>query len=113
MTKLVTAFLTLALFLPVTAFAQQSSGTDTPKQAQQQEANQAAGASVTGTDIAPNHMMRGTVGDHGRTFTSDNTVWTVSNPHALKNYDNQEVSVRFQFNPDDNTIRINKVESGK
>jgi hypothetical protein len=55
--------------------------------------------------------MTGMVSDAGKTFTNNNTVWTVSNPKALKSYDNQNVTVRFQFNSDNNTIKINKVVS--
>ena len=113
MTKLMKVLIALALFAPAMAFAQNSNQPDTSKQAQQQESNQAAMDQVEGTNTSPVHEMKGMVGDNGKTFTSHNTVWHVSNPHALKNYDNQNVTVKFQFNSSDNTIKINKVESGQ
>jgi hypothetical protein len=111
MMKFLTGLLALALFVPAIALAQDKSQPDTQSEAQQQRANQAAADKVNGFDTSPNHSMTGMVSDGGKTFTSDNTVWHVSNPKALKNYDNQNVTVQFQFNTDDNTIRINKVTS--
>lgn len=113
MTKLMTALIALALFVPALAFAQNTNQPDNRKQAQQQENNQAAMDQVQGTDTSPVHEMKGMVGDNGKTFTSHNTVWTVSNPDALKSYDNQNVTVKFWFNTGNNTIKINKVESGQ
>jgi uncharacterized protein involved in copper resistance len=110
MTKTMIVLLALALVVPAIAFAQNNSQSDQDK-AQQHEANEAAQAQVTGTDTSPHHTMTGTVGDNGNTLTSNNTVWHVSNPDTLKSYNNQEVTVKYQFNIDKNTIRIDKVES--
>jgi uncharacterized protein involved in copper resistance len=109
MTKAMIALLALALAVPAVAFAQSSSQSDQDK-AQQHEANEAAQAQVTGTDTSPHHTMTGTVGDNGNSLTSDNTVWHVSNPDTLKNYNNQQVTVRYQFNQN-NSIKVDKVES--
>jgi len=109
MTRFITALLATALFLPAMAFAQNSSQSDTARQAQRQEANQAAQDQMDGGDTSPHHSMTGMVSDNGKTFTSNNTTWQVSNPHALKNYNNQNVTVKFQFNTDNNTIKIDKV----
>jgi len=46
-------------------------------------------------------------------LTSNDTAYRVSNPGTLKSYDNQQVTVKFQFNTEKNSIKINKVESGK
>ncbi len=113
MTKFLTALLALALFVPAFAFAQSSSQPDTQSQAQQQEANQAAQNQVDGANTSPHHEMMGMVSDNGKTFTSNNTTWHVSNPNALKNYNGQNVTVKFQFNTSNNTIKIDKVMAGQ
>ena len=110
--KFLTGLLALALFVPAIALAQDKSQPDTQPQAEQQRANQAAADQVNGFDTSPHHTMTGMVGDGGTTLTSDNTTWHVSNPKAMKNYANQNVTVQFQFNTDNNTIKINKVTSG-
>ena len=109
--KLLTGLLALALFVPAIALAQDKSQPDSQSDAQQQRANQAAADKVNGVDTSPNHSMTGMVSDGGKTFTSDNTVWHVSNPNSLKSYDNQTVTVKFQFNTDSNSIKVNKVMS--
>ncbi len=116
MTKVMTALLALvalALFVPAMALAQNTNQPDTNAQAQQQEANQAAMNQVDGFNTSPHHEMIGTVSDNGRKFTSNNTTWSVSNPGALKNYDNQNVTVKFQFNTGNNTIKVDKVNPGQ
>ena len=116
MTKLITVLLAFALSSAAMAFAQdnskQQNNPDNNSQMEQQSANQAAENSVNGMNTSPHHTMTGMVGDDGKTFTSNNTTWTVSNPKALKSYQGQNVTVKFQFNSDRNTIRIDKVESG-
>jgi hypothetical protein len=109
MTKFLTGLLALALFVPAIAFAQNKNQADTQSQAQQQEANQAAQNQVDGFNTSPHHEMTGMVSDGGKKFTSNNTTWSVSNPGALKNYDNQNVTVKFQFNTQNNTIKVDKV----
>ena len=116
MTKIMTALLALvalAVFVPAMALAQNTNQPDTPAQAQQQEANQAAMDQVDGVDTSPHHEMTGMVSDNGRKFTSNNTVWSVSNPGALKDYNNQNVTVKFQFNTSNNTIKVDKVMPGQ
>lgn len=116
MTKVMTALLALvalALFVPAMALAQNANRPDSQSQAQQQEANQAAMNQVDGLNTSPHHEMTGMVSDNGKTFTSNNTTWSVSNPGALKNYDNQNVTVKFQFNTGNNTIRVDKVTSAQ
>jgi Tfp pilus assembly protein PilV len=111
--KMMIALLALALFVPAIVLAQNNSSGDTQSQAQQQEANQSAMNQVDGLNTSPHHQMTGMVSDDGKTFTSDNTTWHVSNPHALKDYNGQNVTVKFQFNTERNTIKIDKVETGK
>jgi len=117
MTKLITALLALALSSAAIAFAQdnsqQQNNPNNNSQMEQQSANQSAENQVNGMNTSPHHTMTGMVGDNGKTFTSNNTTWKVSNPHALKNYDGQNVTVKYQFNTDRNTIKINKVEPGQ
>ena len=113
MAKVMAALLALALFVPAIALAQDNGQQNDNSRLQQQEANQSAQDSMEGGNTSPHHMMTGMVSDDGRTFTSNNTTWHVSNPGALKNYNNQNVKVKFQFNSEKNTIKINKVESAQ
>jgi len=113
MTRLMTALLALALFVPAMAFAQNSDHPDSKAQAQQQLENQAAENNVDGFNTSPHHTMKGVVGKDGKTLDSHNTIWTVSNPNTLKNYENKTVTVKFQFNTGNNTIKVNKVESSQ
>jgi hypothetical protein len=113
MTKMTTALLAIALSVPAAAFAQ-SSMTQQDTQAQQAKANQAAENDVNGMNTSPHEMMTGMVSADGKTITSsDNVVHQVSNPNALKNYVGQNVSVKYQFNTDNNNIKITKVNPGQ
>lgn len=111
MNKVMTALLALALSVPVLAFAQSSMQQDdsNTKQTQDQKSNQAAMDNVDGMNTSPNHEMTGMVSDNGKRFTSNNVSYKVSNPNSLKNYDNQNVTVKFQFNTTNNTIKVGKV----
>ena len=111
MKKLLLALFAAALLLPAAAFAQNAQNDQSKKT--QEEQNQAAQVSQMGSTTMPQHSMTGMVGQQGKTLTSDNTVYQVNNPGALKNYDNQNVSVTFQFNTDSNTIHIDRVDSGQ
>ncbi len=107
MNKVATAFLALALCIPAIAFAQ-NSGQQDDKNLQQQQ-NQKAQANQMGVDTQEKKTMSGTVSNQGKSFTSGNTTYMVSNPGKLKGRDNQTVSVEFRFNTDNNTIRITSV----
>jgi hypothetical protein len=112
MNKLMTAFLAIALFIPAMAFAQ--SGAQQDDKATQAQQNQAAQADQMGSTTQPKQTLTGMVSDGGSTLTStDNKIYKVSNPHALKGYDNQSVSVRFIFNTGNNSIRVLKVNPGQ
>jgi hypothetical protein len=96
----------MALFVPAMAFAQSSQNTDQADRHAQQEANQAAETSQMGMNTMPQHHMTGMVNSDGKQLTSDNTVYRVSNSGALKQYYNQNVTVKFIFNTDNNSIRV-------
>ena len=109
MNKVTTALLAIALSLPALAMAQSSSNSQDSSQVKQEQANQAAMNNVDGMNTSAHKTMTGMVTDNGRRFTSDNVSYQVSNPGSLKNYDNQNVTVKVQFNTTKNTIKIDKV----
>ena len=114
MNKWTLALLAIALCLPALAFAQSSSSQqETPDQVRQQQANQAAMDHSQGMDTSPHHEMTGTVNEDGTHFTNGDTVYQVQNPGALKNYFNQNVTIKFQLSPDSNKIKITKVNPSK
>ncbi len=116
MTKITTALLAIALSVPVAGFAQSSMSqqNQSAAHAQQQEANQAASNDMNGMNTSPHQMMTGMVNADGKTITgTDNTVYQVSNPNSLKNYVGQNVSVKYQFNTENNSIKITKVNPGQ
>ena len=115
MNKWTTALLAIALCLPALAFAQSSSSQqqDSASQVQQQQANQAAMNNMQGMNTSPHHEMTGTVNEDGTRFMSDNVSYQVANPDKLKNYANQNVTVRFQNDTQNNKIKIDKVNPSK
>ncbi len=115
MTKMTTALLAIALSVPAAGFAQSSMGQQdtSDAHAQQQKANQAASNDMNGMNTSPHQMLTGMVSADGKTITStDNTVYQVSNPNALKNYVGQNVTVKYQFNTENNSIKVSKVNPG-
>jgi hypothetical protein len=115
MTKMTTALLAIALSVPAVSFAQSMGQQETSDaHAQQQKANQAAANDMNGMDTSPHQTMTGMVSGDGKTITStDNTIYQVSNPNALKNYLNQNVTIKYQFNSNKNSIKVNKVNPGQ
>lgn len=115
MTKMTTVLLAIALSVPAASFAQSMAQQDTSDaHAQQEKANQAAANDVNGMNTSPHQMMTGMVSSDGKSITStDNTVYQVSNPNALKNYLNQNVAIKYQFNTTKNSIKVNKVNPGQ
>jgi len=111
MNKITTALLALALSVPAVVFAQ-SDTQDSSKAARQQQ-NQAAEENQNGVSTQPIHKMTGMVSNGGMTFTSDNTAYRVSNPDKLKGYDNQNVTVEYQYSPDHNNIKVQSVNAGQ
>ncbi len=111
MKTLITACLALALSVPVMAFAQNTQQENQQDQKEmQQQANQAAQVNETGQTTDPEHHMMGMVQDNGKRLVSGNTSYLVGNPHALKNYNNQNVDVKFVFDTSRNTIHIQSVK---
>lgn len=112
MKTVLTACLALALSLPVMAFAQstQQQEDQQDQKHMQQDANQAAQVNETGSTTMPRHHMMGMVQDNGKRLVSGDTSYLVDNPRALKNYQNQNVDVKFVFNTDQNTIHIQSVK---
>jgi uncharacterized lipoprotein NlpE involved in copper resistance len=110
MKKMTMALLAIALSVPAMAFAQNSTQED--KNTQQQQ-NQAAEQSQMGSSTLPAKTMSGTVSQDGKSFTSGDKTYMVNNPKSLKAYDNQMVSVKFQYNTDSNTIHILKILPGQ
>ena len=106
------ACLALALSVPVMAFAQstQQQENQQDQKHMQEDANQAAQVNETGSTTMPQHHMTGMVQDNGKRLISGNTSYLVGNPHVLKNYNNQNVDVKFVFNTADNTIHIQSVK---
>ena len=112
MNKWMTALLAIALCLPALAFAQDSQQSDQDK-ARQDQANQAAMNSTQGMNTSPHHEMTGMVNEDGTRFTSDNVSYQVANPDKLKSYANQNVTVKFQNETENNKIKITKVNPSK
>jgi uncharacterized protein YxeA len=109
MKKVMLAVLAMALFVPAMAFAQSDQNTDQSDKHAQQQANQSAETSEMGSSTMPVHHMTGLVSSDGTQLTSDDTVYRVKNPGALKQYVNQNVTVKFQFDTDNNAIHIASV----
>ena len=113
MKKIMMALLAMMLALPMLAFAQSDQMQSNPQNDQmqndkqmQQRANQAAGTDQTGQSPMAKHTMAGMVSSDGKGFTSGDTTYVVNNPKSLMKYENQNVSVKFQFNTNNNTIHI-------
>ena len=110
MRKLKIALLAIALSVPALAFAQSSQDQQaTPDQVQRQQANQAAMNQVDGMNTSAHQTMTGMVSSDGKQFTSNNTTYQISNPGALKNYENQNVTIKFQMKTGSNMLKIDKV----
>ena len=109
MRKIMTALFAMVLAVPMLAFAQNGLTQKEQNQYQkntQADENQAASVAETGQTTMPQHHMTGIVSNDGKNLTSDNTMYVVNNPKELKNYDNQNVTVKFDFDTDNNTIHI-------
>lgn len=113
MNKWTTALLAIALCLPALAFAQSSTDQQSADQAQQDRANQAAMNHSQGMNTSPHHEMTGMVNEDGTRFVSNDVSYQVANPDKLKNYANQNVTVKFQDETENNKIKITKVNPSK
>ena len=127
------AVLALAAAMAMPAFAQstssQPSDQSTPSMAQppdqnsqpatqqaspdasqpaQSQSDQAAGSAVSGANTQAAQPMSGTISADGKTFSGNNTTYTISNPNSVKAYANQPISVEYEMDAN-NSIRITKV----
>jgi hypothetical protein len=101
MKTLIYLILTLFLASATTVLAQQD--TTSPPQQQQDNRQMRQDSSQP-----QQHNMSGKVSGDGKSFVSDqdNTKWRVSNPDALKGYENQQVMLIMQIDPATNQIHI-------
>lgn len=74
----------------------------------QPQSDQAAGTAVNGMNSQSGQPMSGTISADGKTFTSNNTTYNISNPASVKAYANQPISVEYEMDTN-NSIRITKV----
>jgi hypothetical protein len=76
-------------------------------QAVQSQSNQSAGSGVS-TDPQQGQMLTGTISADGKTFNSNGTTYTITNPNSVKAYANQPITVGYEMDSN-NSIRITKV----
>jgi uncharacterized membrane protein YdfJ with MMPL/SSD domain len=131
MTKMTLAVLALALAMP--AFAQSTttqpstqanpSMSQPPDQNSQQaspdasqpaqtQSDQAAGSAVSGANAQTGQTLSGTISADGKTLSSNNTTYNISNPNSVKAYANQPITVGYEMDTN-NSIRITKVMLSK
>ena len=79
-----------------------------PQATPQMQSDQSAGTAVNGTSPEAAQTMSGTISSDGKTFTSNNTTYNVSNPNSVKAYANQPISVEYEMDTN-NSIRVTKV----
>ena len=69
------------------------------------------GAAVSGTNPQTSdgsQTLSGTISADGKTFNSNGTTYTISNPNSVKAYANQPITVGYEMG-NNNSIRITKV----
>jgi opacity protein-like surface antigen len=134
MSKMMLAVLTLAVAIAIPAVAQDTTQPSTQanpnmsqptdqsstrpmqqpdsSQASQSQSNQAgnsaSSASGTGTDTQAGQTLTGTISADGKSFNSNGTTYTISNPNSVKPYANQPITVGYEMD-NNNSIRITKV----
>lgn len=74
----------------------------------QMPSDQTTATGVNGTNTQAGQTMSGTISADGKTFTSNNTTYNVSNPNSVKAYANQPISVEYEMDTN-NSIRVTKV----
>ena len=72
--------------------------------------SQSSGSNATsmGPDSQVGQTMTGTISADGKTFNSNGTSYTISNPNSVKPYANQPITVGYDMDTN-NSIRITKV----
>jgi hypothetical protein len=89
------------------------SGASTSGAAMGSEKSEASGASMgEGKKSAKLHRLRGTVGEDGKTFTTDNDKksWTVMNPEVFKGHEGHHVKIKAHVYPDKDSIHVMSVK---
>src|SRR5215471_18957502 len=74
----------------------------------QMPSDQTSASGVNGTNTQSGQTMSGTISADGKTFTSNNMTYNVSNPNSVKAYANQPISVEYEMDTN-NSIRVTKV----
>jgi hypothetical protein len=99
MRKAILGMFVLALMMCMPVLAQQS---DTDQGKMGHESMKGDKASTK-----PHHI-KGTIGDDGKTFTSDKDKksWTIQNPDAVKGHEGHHVIVNAEIYPDKNEIEV-------
>ena len=84
---------------------------DTSKASGSQGTQNQQSQASTQTDQNANQTISGKVSNQGKTFTSDKgQSYTVDNPSSLQNYDNQQVAVIVQVDPNTGDLHIIHVQ---
>ena len=121
MTKTLLATLALACAIAMPALAQNSTAQppSSPTTGQQPDQNNPQptqsperGANAGSMDSQTSQTMTGTISADGKTFASNGTSYTVSNPNSVKPYANQPVTVGYEMDAN-NSIRITKLMLNK
>ncbi len=120
MTKTLLATIALAFAVAMPVLAQNSTlPSSSPTTGQQPDQNSPQpiqsperGASAGSMDSQTSQTMSGTISADGKTFTSNGTSYTVSNPNSVKPYANQPVAVGYEMDAN-NSIRITKLMLNK
>jgi len=102
MQKVMAVVVALALALSTIALAQ-----DASQQGSNQNQNQ-----TTQDNTKNQQSVSGKVSHDRKSFTSDkdNKTYKVNNPDSLKGYEDQQVALIIQMDPDTNTIHIVSLE---
>lgn len=133
MTKMTLAVLAFALVLAMPALAQDTTQPSAPAnpsmgqspdqnstpampqtdngQAVQSQSNQAA-TTAGSTGSQDGQTLTGTISADGKSFNSNGTTYTISNPNSVKAYANQPITVGYEMDSN-NSIRITKVMLNK
>jgi hypothetical protein len=80
-------------------------------QAVQSQSNQTTGSSAS-SDPQQGQTLTGTISADGKTFNSNGTTYSISNPNSVKAYANQPIMVGYEMDSN-NSIRITKVMLSK
>jgi opacity protein-like surface antigen len=87
-----------------------SQPTQQPEMTQPAPAGQPGNSSVSGNNAQAqaDQTLSGTISADGKTFNSNGTTYTVSNPNSVQAYANQPITVGYEMGSN-NSIRITKV----